>query len=165
MNRKNLILFFLIYLINFFMAMFIKFGDYNNNYKYLLLVVIFNFLTYYIIDGNLSHLFFQSLTIGPNNTHDNLYIHPYFIDSINYLGIIIISIILYKIRGKQSGINNQNNENKLVNVSEIRLIHNDIKKNLNQNISFLNFFKISFHIKLLGLHRSYYKDITVINDF
>jgi len=131
------------------MAMFIKFGDYNNNYKYLLLVVIFNFLTYYIIDGNLSHLFFQSLTIGPNNTHDNLYIHPYFIDSINYLGIIIISIILYKIRGKQSGINNQNNENKLVNVSEIRLIHNDIKKNLNQNISFLKLvFILSYWVSI-----------------
>jgi len=120
------------------MVMLLKFGDYNSNYKYLFFVFIFNFLSYYIFDGNLSQLVFSSQQENfVDNAPDNLYIHPYFIDSINYLGIIIISIILYKIREKQSSINNQNNENKLANAFEIRLIHNDIKQNLNQNISFL----------------------------
>ena len=187
--------------------MLIKFGDYNINYKYIYLVIIFNFLSYYVNDGNLSQLFlpnnkievidnvtnnnntinnetapddgnlsqlffpdykedsnndnkaisdyenlmqllFSNQTEGNNNVNDSdynynptpgdLYIHPIFIDNLNFLGVIIISFILYKIRGKASGINNQNDVNKSeVNVSEIKLIHNDIKSNLNHNISFL----------------------------
>jgi len=151
--------------------MLIKFGDYNSNYKYIYLVIIFNFLSYFIKDGYLTQFLFPEKnlnettpnngsssqflfsnqtednynyngTIGTNETNNtrpgDLYIHPYFIDNINFFGIIIISFILYKYNNKKSGINNGNDENKLANVSEIRLIHNDIKHNLNQNISFLN---------------------------
>jgi len=174
--------------------MLIKFGDYNINYKYIYLVIIFNFLSYYISEGHLSHLFFPNNQIEVNTNdnkttsnvgnlnqlffpyytensnnnnnnktipdngnlmqlifsnqtedknnnndtifvHDNLYVHPIFIDNLNFLGVIIISIILYKIREKKSDINKQNSE---VNASEIKLIHNDAKSNLNHNISFLN---------------------------
>jgi len=189
--------------------MLIKFGDYNINYKYIYLVIIFNFLFFYVNEGNLSHLFFPNIQIevtnngndtdnynetipdygnlsqllfpdytedsnndnkatsyseilmqllfsnqtkdndndnNTNNTNnydyiptpDNLYVHPIFIDNLNFLGVIIISIILYKIREKSSDINKQNYEKKSeVNASEIKLIHNDAKSNLNHNISFL----------------------------
>jgi len=121
--------------------MLIKFGDYNSNYKYIYLVIIFNFLSYFINYGYLAEFLFsnQAEDYYKDNetTPGDLYKHPYFIDNINFFCIIIISFILYKIRAIKSDINYQNNENKLANASEIRLIHNDIKKNLNQNISFL----------------------------
>ena len=117
--------------------MLIKFGDYNNNYKYIFFVVIFNYLSYYINNGNLNQ-FLYSYNLIEKYT-DNLYIHPFINDDFNYFGIIIISFILYKIKEKKSGINKKNDENKVeVNISEIKLIHNDIKQNINQNISFLN---------------------------
>jgi len=147
--------------------MLIKFGDYHNNYKYIFLAIIFNFASYYVNDGYLSQFLFPEQTKGAhydnkttpvngnfrqlffsNQKEDNdninkfrpsdLYMHPYFIDSINYLGTLIISIILYKIREKKSGINEQDDENIIKeNDSEIKLIPNDIKHNLNKNISFL----------------------------
>ena len=117
--------------------MLIKFGDYNNNYKYIFFVVIFNYLSYYLNNGNLNQ-FLYSFNLIKKET-DNLYIHPFIGDNFNYLGIIIISFILYKIKEKKSGINKKNDENKdEVNISEIKLIHTDIKENINQNISFLN---------------------------
>jgi len=168
--------------------MLIKFGDYNSNYKYIYLVILFNFLCYFINDGYLAQFLFPYQTennlnktisdngslsqfLFSNQTEDNynyneiiksngtneanetkpgdLYMHPYFVDNINFFGIIIISFILYKYNKKKSGINNENDENKLVNASEIRLIHNDIKHNLNQNISFLNFvFILSYWVAI-----------------
>jgi len=49
--------------------MLIKFGDYNINYKYIYLVIIFNFLSFYVNDGNLSQLLFQN-----NQTNNGTYV-------------------------------------------------------------------------------------------
>ena len=172
--------------------MLIKFGDYNINYKYIYLVIIFNFLTYYVNDGNLSQLLFPNIqTDGINNETisnngnlsklffpdytedsindnktipdngnlmqllfsnqiedrdndiindtiyisrpDDLYVHPIVIDNLNFLGVIIISFILHKIREKKSGIYEQDDENIIkAYASEMKLI------------SFLNFFIFNY---------------------
>ena len=60
-------------------------------------------------------------------------------DNFNYISIIIISIILYKIKEKKSRTNKENNENKIEeNDSGILLIYNDAKENINKSISILN---------------------------
>jgi len=114
--------------------MLIKFGDYNINYKYIYLAIIFNFLSFYVNDGNLNLLFFpnnqtEDSDNNKNSRPDDLYVHPMAIDNLNFLGVIIISFILHKIREKKSGIYEQDDENIIKeNSSEIKLI------------SFLNFF-------------------------
>jgi len=149
------------------MAMLIKFGDYNNNYKYLALLIIFNYFSINVNEGILSQYLFPDQTEDTNNdnetkpdndyfnqslfsneTEDNdysyysrpsyIYEHPYIIDSINYLGIFIISIILHIIREKESGINEQGEENIIkANDSENNLIPKTIKQKLIKNNSFL----------------------------
>jgi hypothetical protein len=65
--------------------------------------------------------------------------HPFIIDIFNYIGIIIISFILYKIKEKKTGIKKQNDENKIKNnILEINLIHQDIEEDIDNSISFLN---------------------------
>ena len=119
------------------MVMLIKFGDYNNNYKYIFFVAFFNYFSLYVNNGNLNQ-FLSSYGIIEEET-DNLYIHPFISDIFNYIGIIIISFILYKIKEKKSGINKKNDKNVIENnVSEIKLIHNNVKENINENISLLN---------------------------
>ena len=118
------------------MVMLIKFGSYNKKYKYMLLVAILSFLSYYVNSGGLSQLL-SPLKSNDSNT-DNLYIHPYIIDNLNYLGIIIISFILYK-------KNEKNIYKKEINVvdilqgrtSKLKLITNDMNEDINLNISFL----------------------------
>ena len=63
--------------------MLIKFGDYNNNYKYIFFVVIFNYLSYYLNNGNLNQ-FLYSFNLIKKET-DNLYIHPFIGDNFNYI--------------------------------------------------------------------------------
>ena len=119
------------------MVMLIKFGDYNNNYKYIFFAALFNYFSLVVNNGNLNQ-FLSSFEIIQKET-DDLYIHPFISDIFNYIGIIIISFILYKIKEKKSGINKQNNKNIIENnVSEIKLIHNNVKENINENISLLN---------------------------
>ena len=36
------------------MGAYIKFGDYNKNYKYIIITCIFNYLSYYVSDGVLN---------------------------------------------------------------------------------------------------------------
>ena len=92
--------------------MLIKFGDYNNNYKYIYLMVIFNIFSFFVDNGYITLLLF------PDQTEDNksrpiyLYIHPLIIDNINYLGTFIIAIIIHKIREKKSGVNEQDDKKK-----------------------------------------------------
>jgi len=115
---------------------FIKFGDYNKYYKYVIFSCIFNYLSYYIINGTLNNILI-SLNIIEKET-ENLYYHDIIYDIFNYLGVIIISFIFYKIKENKSSINTPNIENNIEkNPSEIKLIHNDIKEEINKNISFL----------------------------
>ena len=73
--------------------------------------------------------------------------HDVIIDIFKFLGIIIISIILYKFKEQKSSTNKQNNKNESNNSLEILLIHNDIKEEINKNISILNlFFILSYWI-------------------
>jgi len=118
------------------MVMLIKLGSYNKKYKYMLLVAILSFFSYYVNSGGLNQLL-SPLKSNDSNT-DNLYIHPYIIDNLNYLGIIIISFILYK-------KNEKNIYKKEINVvdilqgrtSKLKLITNDMNEDINLNISFL----------------------------
>ena len=41
------------------------------------------------------------------------YNHPFLKEIFNYIGVIIISVILYKIKEKKSRTNKENNENKI----------------------------------------------------
>ena len=137
------------------MVAYIKFGGYNKNYKYIIFTCIFNCLSYYTINGYLNEDILSKKK-NPEDSGDNgdsrdkgdieaLYIHPFINDIFNYIGIIFISIILYKCREKKSNINkksNEKNNNIEKNSSEILLIHNDIKDGINKNISLLNLFFI-----------------------
>ena len=124
------------------MGAYIKFGEYNKNYKYIIFTCIFNYLSYYVSLGYLNEDI-PSKIINPDS--GDLYTHPFINDIFNYIGIIFISIILYKCREKKFNINKKNNK-KNSNIekksSEILLIHNDIKDEINKNISFLNLFFI-----------------------
>jgi len=111
----------------------IKFGDYNANYKYIFLTCFFNYLTEFLFE-DLKEIFILSGIIK-ENTKD-LSRHAVISYIFNFLGIFIISFILYK-------FNIENHENINIiknNSSEILLINNDIKDKKNIYISFLNFF-------------------------
>ena len=129
----------------FFMA-WIKFGDYNKNYKYIIFSCIFNYLTLNITTGNLNNILISLYEIFKET--ENLYYHNNIYDIFNYLGVIIISFILYKIKENKSNTNKPNIENDIEkNPSEIILIYNDIKEEINKDISFLNlFFILSYWI-------------------
>jgi len=120
----------------------IKFGDYNANYKYIFLTCFFNYLTEFLFE-DLKEIFILSGIIK-ENTKD-LSRHAVISYIFNFLGIFIISFILYK-------FNIENHENINIiknNSSEILLINNDIKDKKNIYISFLNlFFILSFWILL-----------------
>ena len=123
------------------MGTYIKFGDYNSNYKYIITTCFFNYLTYFLFNG-IKEIFILSRIIK-DNTRD-FSRHGAISDIFNYLVIIIISFILYKYNEKKSSTNIKNhiNDNNIKNNSEIILIHNDSKKIININISFLNLFFI-----------------------
>ena len=115
----------------------IKFGDCNKYYKYIVFSCTFNYLTYHITTGNLNNILISLFDSLANS--ENLYYHNIIYDIFNYLGIIIISLILYKIKENRSSTNKPSNENdNEINVSEIQLIHNDIKDEINKDISLLN---------------------------
>jgi len=109
------------------MGMCIKFGEYNKYYIYIILSCIFNYLRYYLILG----IFNQdliSLEIISEDT-ENLYKHCFVHDIFNYMGIIIFSSILYKLKGEY------------IDSSKISfsLFHKKvIEEEKNKNISFLN---------------------------
>ena len=79
---------------------------------------------------------------------ENLYYHNIIYDIFNYLGFIIISFILNKSKENKTNTNKPNNEKEIEkNSSEIKLIHNDIKDEINKDISNLNlFFILSYWI-------------------
>ncbi len=106
------------------MVAYIKFGEYNKNYKYIIFTCIFNCLSYYIINGYLNQDILSKKE-NPEDSGDNgdsryneiieaLNVHPFINDIINYIGIIFISIILYKCREKKSNINKKSNEKKII---------------------------------------------------
>jgi len=121
------------------MGAYIKLGDYNSNYKYVIATCFFNYLTYFLFNG-IKEILIISKKIE-DKTRD-LTRHGVINDISNYLGIIIISFILYKYNGKESRNNKQNNNYIENNSSEILLIHNDIKEKFNISISFLNLFLV-----------------------
>ena len=129
------------------MVMLLKFGNYNKYYKYIIYSCIFNYLSYYVNSGYLSD-FLSSLDIIDNKENNDLYVHPFIKDIFIYIGIIIISTILYMINKKKSSIHKKINENKIKeNDYGILLIHNDMEKKINKSISFLFFiFILSYWI-------------------
>jgi len=126
------------------MGTYIKFGDYNANYKYIIIACFFNYLTDFIF-GGIKEILILSESINENIRDFSR--HAVIKDILNYLGIISISFILYKYNKKKSSTsikNNENDNNIKNNSSEILIINNEIKDkiNININISFLNLFLI-----------------------
>jgi len=126
------------------MGTYIKFGDYNANYKYIIIACFFNYLTDFIF-GDIKEILILSESINENIRDFSR--HAVIKDILNYLGIISISFILYKYNKKKSSTsikNNENDNNIKNNSSEILIINNEIKDkiNININISFLNLFLI-----------------------
>ena len=121
------------------MGSYIKFGGYNKNYNYIILTCIFNYLTYLVSLGYLKKIL-ESLGII-NKNHKDFSNHPYIDDIFSFIVIIIISIILFFLKEKKTDTtkeNNEKNNNTEKNSSEILLIHNDIKEEIQNNISILN---------------------------
>jgi len=121
------------------MGAYIKLGDFNANYKYIIAACFFNYLTYFLFSG-IKEILIISKKIEYKTKDFSR--HGVINDISNYIGIIIISFILYKYNGKESRTNKQNNNNIENNSSEILLIHNDIKEKMNISISFLNLFLV-----------------------
>jgi len=131
------------------MGKYISFSNYNKNYKYIIFSCIFNYLTYFITGEDLKEIII-SLNIINKDTR-SLSIHAVIIDIFNYLGIIIISSILYKFKEKKLNTNNQNNDDLNNKSSELSLIYYDINEEINENISILNFILLNYLITIIIL--------------
>ena len=95
------------------MVKYINFGEYNKNYKFIFLLVFFSILNLYlndiIIDIFLNYKvsFFSNRVKPPmknlisQNVQD-LFDHPYNIDSITFLGMLAFSFILNKYESKRN---------------------------------------------------------------
>ena len=116
---------------------YISFGEYNKYYKYIIFSCIFNCLSYYIFYGNLNQDLFSLNVISINA--QSLYQHFAINDCFNYIGIFIISFILYKLKGKN-----------IDSPSEITLFNKYyIRSKKKKYVSFLNLsFILSFWITI-----------------
>ena len=112
----------------------INFGEYNKYYKYIILSCIFNYLTDYVFSGTLS-LDLYSLEIFSFD-NQSLFMHSVIIDCFNYIGIFIISFILYIF--KRENIDSSSKES--------LLDDNEIKK---EKKKVFILFKFIAHIKFL----------------
>ena len=102
----------------------INFGEYNKYYKYIILSCIFNYLTDYVDSGTLSKDL-NSLKII-NNDNQSLFEHSVIFDCFNFIGIFIISFILYKFKGQNID-------------SSFEISHkNDKEEEKNKFLSYLN---------------------------
>ena len=112
------------------MGKYISFGRYNIYYKYIILSCTFYSLNYYIISGNLNEDLI-SLEVISKDTQ-RLYEHFVINDCFNYIGIFIISFILYKFK-----------EENIDSASEISLF-NKINIKENEEKKYVSFLNLSF---------------------
>jgi len=122
----------------------ISFGNYNKNYKYMILYLIFRALNDCIYGFGYEDLYRDINIFGDNAK--NLFKNHALINTIFcYIGIIILSIIAYKY---EICLKNKNfdNENKIDSLNSIRLIHNAPKNALvfNESQILLNIFLVTF---------------------
>ena len=114
--------------------MFINFGKWNSNYKYLIFGAISAFFTNYIFgfiyDDDMNFLI---LTKPDNNEELSKHIIYHYI--FRFLGIFIISIIAYKYEIKLSRTKSTNISRNSVESSAIILIYKSAKEDLNKKIS------------------------------
>ncbi len=81
------------------MVKYINFGEYNKNYKFIFLLVFFSILNLYLNDIIID--IFLNYKVISQNVQD-LFDHPYNIDSITFLGMLAFSFILNKYESKRN---------------------------------------------------------------
>ena len=122
----------------------ISLGNFNKNYKYMILYLIFRASNDCIYGFEYEDLYGNTFIFGEDV--NNLFMNHALINSIFcYIGIIILSIIVFKyelfLKRKSS-----DNESMINSLNSIRLIHNDPKNALvfNESQIFLNIFLVIF---------------------
>ena len=122
----------------------ISLGNFNKNYKYMILYLIFRASNDCIYGFEYEDLYGNTFIFGEDV--NNLFMNHALINTIFcYIGIIILSIIVFKyelyLKSKSS-----DNENMINSLNSIRLIHNDPKNALvfNESQIFLNIFLVIF---------------------
>ena len=122
----------------------ISFGNYNKNYKYMMLFLIFRALNDSIYGFGFEDLYENTSIFGADI--NNFFMNHALINTIFcYIGLIILSIIAYKC---EHCFKNKNFDNESPNTSlnSIRLIHNSPKNELvfNETQILLNIFLVTF---------------------
>ena len=122
----------------------ISFGNYNKNYKYMMLFLIFRALNDSICGFGFEDLYENTSIFGADI--NNFFMNHALINTIFcYIGLIILSIIAYKC---EHCFKNKNFDNESPNTSlnSIRLIHNSPKNELvfNETQILLNIFLVTF---------------------
>ena len=122
----------------------ISFGNYNKNYKYMMLFLIFRALNDCICGFGFEDLYENTSIFGADI--NNFFMNHALINTIFcYIGLIILSIIAYKC---EHCFKNKNFDNERPNTSlnSIRLIHNSPKNELvfNETQILLNIFLVTF---------------------
>ena len=149
-------------------------GELNKNYKYILYTAIFafftNFIFGYIFNDNMEILLIKKNT---NNIELSYHIILHYI--FRFIGILILSLIFYKIEQKSAQKQTptiKNEEESLDELesssSSIKLIYKDVKEDLNLkiNISPLNIFIVLSIMVLQGiLEDIFYKSTLRALDF
>ena len=109
-------------------------GEYNKNYKYILLTVIFSYIST-VLFGTGYYYYTKDIYFGKiypdkiQKTQETLSHHIIIHNIYRNIGILIISIILIKYEQKSISSNNKNNI-KTVNNNELKLIYNsDFQQN------------------------------------
>ena len=149
-------------------------GELNKNYKYILYTAIFafftNFIFGYTFNDNMEILLFYK-----SREHINLSYHIILHYIFRFIGILILSLIFYKIEQKSAQKQTptiKNEEESLDELesssSSIKLIYKDVKEDLNLkiNISPLNIFIVLSIMVLQGiLEDIFYKSTLRALDF
>lgn len=142
----------------------ITLGIYNKNFKYILLTGIFSILTDCFFGNKLSDSF-GLLKIMNNETQEKLYNHITVHEIYRYIGLFIISIIVYLYKKKNNENNNINKNKKSKNGKySIKLIYEDEEQSQQKSVSFftivftISIWIIQFYLTKL-FNRSIFNDL------
>ena len=117
------------------MKQYIGIGEYNKNFKYILLSGIFSILSDFLFGTENDA--FGVVKFFTNNIQNKLYLHITVHEIVRYLGLTIILIIISIYKMKKKSKKNDINENAInKNMNPIKLIYNDGEKKVQESISF-----------------------------
>ena len=121
------------------MAIYINFGKYNKNYKYVILEFVFMILKYYL-PTILSDIFVYKEIINDNTLY--LIEHDHIIEIFRFFGLLIFSLVFYiyekKVSKSESNIGKSNDSNPEKGCFEVVKNNDERKKQINNKKILLN---------------------------